>query len=67
MLDGFMRSTARRAMTSSRETLPTSAAGKEPMIARSDRHAVSSSIHGSSRRSWRCTSRMRAVPSLRSM
>jgi hypothetical protein len=43
------------------------AGGTEPMTPMSERQAVSSSIHGSSSSSCRCTSRMRAVPSLRSM
>ena len=67
MLAGFMRSTARRASTSSRRTTSRPCGGNEPMTLSSERQAVSSSIHGSSSSSCRCTSRMRAVPSLRSM
>src|SRR4051794_32073256 len=40
-----------------------SGGGSAPMTESSDRHEMSSSIHGSSRMTCRCTSRMRAVSS----
>ena len=67
MLEGFDRSTARPVSTSPRVTRTSSPGVTDPMTPMSDRQAVSSSIHGSSSSSCRCTSRMRAVPSLRSM
>ena len=63
---GWLRSTASRASTSPRVT-SWSASTSVPITLSSERQARFSSIHGSSSSSCRCTSRMRAVPSLRSM
>ncbi len=63
---GSLRSKARLASTSSR-VYSRSGSAWEPMTESRDRQARSSSIHGSSSSSCRCTSRMRAVPSARSM
>jgi hypothetical protein len=63
---GLARSKASLARTVSRSTGPAAVPPSAPMTESRLRQAAVSSTYGSSRRSWRWMSRMRAVSSARS-